>query len=102
MAGFNIYEWNDSTANLAMIAGHPRYATRVNAWKVPVAVNDLKDAKAICNFGFKAHIGVDDSSGLVHTVKVTPANKHDVTMTAELMHGDEEKLYGDSGYLGKR
>ena len=51
-------------------------------------------------FGFKAHIGVDDSSGLVHTVKVTPANKHDVTMTAELMHGDEEKLYGDSGYLG--
>ena len=51
-------------------------------------------------FGFKAHIGVDDSSGLVHTVKVTPANKHDVTMTAELMHGDEERLYGDSGYLG--
>lgn len=51
-------------------------------------------------FGFKAHVGVDDSSGLVHTVKVTPANKHDVTMTAELMHGDEERLYGDSGYLG--
>ena len=51
-------------------------------------------------FGFKAHIGVDDSSGLVHTVKVTPANKHDVTMTAELMHGDEERLYGDSGYPG--
>ena len=51
-------------------------------------------------FGFKAHIGVDDSGGLVHTVKVTPANKHDVTMTSELMHGDEEKLYGDSGYLG--
>ena len=51
-------------------------------------------------FGFKAHIGVDDSSGLVQTVKVTPANKHDVTMTAELMHGDEERLYGDSGYLG--
>ena len=51
-------------------------------------------------FGFKAHIGVDDSSGLVNTVKVTPANKHDVTMTAELMHGDEERLYGDSGYLG--
>ena len=51
-------------------------------------------------FGFKAHIGVDDSSGLVHTVKVTPATKHDVTMTAELMHGDEERLYGDSGYPG--
>ncbi len=47
IAGLNVYEWNDSTANLAMIAGHPRYATRVNAWKVPVAVNDLKDGKHI-------------------------------------------------------
>lgn len=47
MAGFTVYEWNDSTANLAMIAGHPRYATRVNAWKVPIAVNDLKDGKHI-------------------------------------------------------
>lgn len=51
-------------------------------------------------FGFKAHIGVDESCGLAHTVKVTPENKHDVTMTAELMHGDEERLHGDSGYLG--
>lgn len=47
IAGFTVFEWNDSTANLAMIAGHPRYATRINAWKVPVAINDLKDAKHI-------------------------------------------------------
>lgn len=47
IAGFNVYEWNDSTVNLACIAGHPRYATRVNAWKVPVALNDLKDGKHI-------------------------------------------------------
>ena len=51
-------------------------------------------------FGYKAHAGVDEKSGLVHTLKVTPANQHDVTMTSELMHGDEERLYGDSGYLG--
>ena len=51
-------------------------------------------------FGYKAHAGVDETSGLVHTLKVTPANQHDVTMTAELMHGDEERLHGDSGYLG--
>lgn len=44
IAGFTVYEWNDDTANLAMIAGHPRYATRINAWKVPIAVNDLKDS----------------------------------------------------------
>lgn len=47
IAGLNVYEWNDDTANLAMIAGHPRYATRINAWKVPVAVNDLADGRHI-------------------------------------------------------
>lgn len=51
-------------------------------------------------FGYKAHAGADEKSGLVHTLKVTSANQHDVTMTSELMHGDEERLYGDSGYLG--
>jgi len=38
--------------------------------------------------------------GLVHTVKVTAANEHDVTVTSELLTGDEEEVYGDSGYLG--
>ncbi|MGN1109845.1 MAG: hypothetical protein ACI4RK_10745, partial [Oscillospiraceae bacterium] len=47
MAGFNIIEWNDNTANLAMIAGHPKYATRVHGWKVPIAVNNLADGKHI-------------------------------------------------------
>ena len=39
-------------------------------------------------------------SGVVHTVKVTAANEHDVTVTSELFTGDEEEVYGDSGYLG--
>ncbi len=52
------------------------------------------------NFGYKAHIGVDKDSGLVHTVKATAANVHDVTMTSELLSGEEEAVYGDSGYLG--
>lgn len=30
-------------------------------------------------FGYKAHIGVDKDSGLVHTVAATPANVHDVS-----------------------
>lgn len=52
------------------------------------------------HFGYKAHIGVDKESGLVHTVKVTAANEHDVTVTSVLLTGDEEEVYGDSGYLG--
>jgi IS5 family transposase len=52
------------------------------------------------HFGYKAHIGVDSESGLVHTVKVTAANVHDVTVTSDLLTGEEEAVYGDSGYLG--
>ena len=52
------------------------------------------------HFGYKAHIGVDRDSGLVHTVKTTAANVHDVTMTGELLHGEEETVNGDSGYVG--
>jgi len=52
------------------------------------------------HFGYKAHIGVDRDSGLVHTVKATAANVHDVSMTSELLTGEEETVNGDSGYLG--
>jgi IS5 family transposase len=51
-------------------------------------------------FGYKAHIGVDKDSGLVHDLEVTPANVHDVSVTHQLLSGDEEIVYGDSGYLG--
>ena len=51
-------------------------------------------------FGYKAHIGVDDESGLVHHVVVTAANVHDVTVTDQLLNGTETNVRGDSGYLG--
>ena len=54
----------------------------------------------VWHFGYKAHIGVDSESGLVHTVKATAANEHDVCETANLLHGEESVVYGDSGYLG--
>ena len=54
----------------------------------------------VWHFGYKAHVGVDRESGLIHTVKVTSANVHDVTVTAELLTGEEDTVHGDSGYLG--
>ncbi|NLG93306.1 MAG: IS5 family transposase [Clostridiales bacterium] len=51
-------------------------------------------------FGYKAHIGVDKDSGLVHTVVVTGANVHDVTVTSQLLNGQEEVGHVDSGYIG--
>ena len=52
------------------------------------------------HFGYKAHIGVDKSSGLVHHVEVSAANVHDVTMVPKLLYGQEDSVHGDSGYLG--
>lgn len=36
----------------------------------------------------------------MHTVKATGANVHDVTMTSEVLTGEEYETYGDSGYIG--
>ena len=52
------------------------------------------------HFGYKAHIGVDSQTGLAHTIKTTSANIHDVTVTHELLTGEENIVYGDSGYIG--
>ena len=51
-------------------------------------------------FGMKAHIGADAESGLVHHVHGTAANVADVTQVAELLHGEENAVYGDAGYTG--
>jgi IS5 family transposase len=51
-------------------------------------------------FGMKAHIGVDVESGLVHTVKCTPANVHDITVAHTLLHGEEKVAFADAGYVG--
>jgi IS5 family transposase len=48
----------------------------------------------------KVHAGVDKDSGLIHSLTVTPANVHDLTPVAELLHGDEKVVYGDAGYQG--
>ena len=49
--------------------------------------------------GFKSHIGTDADSGLVTSNITTAAKVHDVTQGNKLLHGDEEAVYGDSGFL---
>ncbi|SDP85209.1 IS5 family transposase [Ectopseudomonas guguanensis] len=51
-------------------------------------------------FSMKAHIGVDDESGLVHSVVGTAANVADVTQVDKLLHGDENVACTDAGYTG--
>ena len=52
------------------------------------------------HFGMKAHIGVDAESGLVHTVIGTSGNVNDVVPANSLLHGEETKVFADSGYRG--
>ncbi|MFM7331160.1 MAG: IS5 family transposase [Brachymonas sp.] len=52
------------------------------------------------HFGMKAHIAVDAGSGLTHTVATSAANEHDVEHVVDLLHGKEEHVWADSGYLG--
>ena len=52
------------------------------------------------HFGMKAHIGVDASSGLIHSLVTTPANGHDVTQAGNLLHGEEKWMLFDAGYQG--
>lgn len=53
-------------------------------------------------FGMKAHIGVDEATGLVHTVVTTAANVADVSEVANLLHGKERHVFGDAGYIGAK
>ena len=48
----------------------------------------------------KAHVGVDATSGLVHSVVGTAANVADVTQVDQLLHGAETYVSGDAGYTG--
>ena len=52
-------------------------------------------------FGAKAHIGVDSKEVIVHSVCTSAASVHDKHMLADLLHGEEKKVWGDSGYQGQ-
>jgi transposase, IS5 family len=51
-------------------------------------------------FGMKAHIGADETSGLVHSVEGTAANVSDISQAHALLHGEEKRVGADAGYTG--
>ena len=52
-------------------------------------------------FGMKAHIGVDSKAGIVLTAVATAANTSDSAVLPELLHGKEQKVWGDAAYQGQ-
>jgi IS5 family transposase len=53
-------------------------------------------------FGMKAHIGVDSQTKLIHSVVATSANVHDKHPIPQLLHGHENRVYGDSAYASQK
>lgn len=49
-------------------------------------------------FGYKAHIGVDEGSGLVRRVLMTPAGVHDTLVGDSLICWDEGAVWADKAY----
>ncbi len=53
-------------------------------------------------FGMKAHVGVDSKTKLIHSVVATSANVHDKHPIPQLLHGNENRVYGDSAYASQK
>jgi IS5 family transposase len=49
-------------------------------------------------FGYKAHIGMDQGSGLVRRQVLTPANAQEISQAEALIVGDEGEVLADRGY----
>ena len=52
-------------------------------------------------FGYKAHIGVDQGSGLVRSRVLTPAKTYESEVADRLILGDEKAVYADKAYEKK-
>lgn len=52
-------------------------------------------------FGMKGHFGVDSRTKVIHAVVASPANVHDSVCLADLLHGRETRVWGDSAYQGQ-
>jgi transposase, IS5 family len=52
-------------------------------------------------FGMKAHVGVDSSTKLIHTIVASAANVADALALPDLLHGNETRVWGDQAYRGQ-
>ncbi len=64
----------------------------------PDAAFVRRQGKPGSTYGYKAHVGVDQGSGLVRAVITTPANVNDTTPADDLIRGDEAAVYADKAY----
>jgi len=68
------------------------------AAKDPDAAFTRRQGKGGSSYGYKAHVGVDQGSGIIRSVITTPANVNDTTPADDLVRGDETAVWGDAAY----
>lgn len=64
----------------------------------PDAAFAKRSGKAGSAYGYKAHVGVDEGSGMIRAVITTAANVNDTTPADRLILGDERVVWADAAY----
>jgi transposase, IS5 family len=64
----------------------------------PDAAFVVRQGKRGAQYGYKAHVAVDQGSGLIRRVLTTPANVNDTTPADLLICGDERAVLADAAY----
>jgi IS5 family transposase len=95
--GFKV---NTGTIVDATIIGAPSSTKNADKARDPDMRQTRKGQKWY--FGMKLHIGVDSQSGLAHSAVITSANVHDKHPLPDLLHGREQRVYGDSTYASQK
>ena len=85
----------DATLIAAAVKRPPYGRGGVNP-RDPDARVTMKRKKA--HFGYKAHLAVDEESGLVRQAEMTSANVHDSCLADALIQGDEQGYFADKAY----
>jgi len=85
----------DATVIATGASGRPPRGGEAND---PQAGFAKRQGKAGVTYGYKAHVGVDEGSGLIRSVITTAANVPDTVPADGLIRGDERSVLADAAY----
>jgi IS5 family transposase len=88
----------DATLIETSAASRPKGRKDVGDGADPEARFGYSSTKKGWTYGYKAHVGVDQGSGLIRRVVTTTANISDTSVADELICGDERAVLADKAY----
>ena len=88
----------DATLIETGAARPPRGDGKGKAAVDPDAAFAKRSGKPGSTYGYKAHVGVDEGSGIIRAVITTPANINDTVPADALIRGDEAVVWADAAY----